>query len=67
MSNPVQEIKTIGFIDKYGNWEIRTVNITLDPGNSFRPVWPVNLQWPDGINGTFYKESRSGKCLYKEI
>lgn len=66
MSNGTQKIFTVGVKLKSGDWQIKSVNVTLDPGNHFRPVWPVNLEWPDGIIGTFFKESISGKCFYKE-
>ena len=63
----MNKIFTVGFISKYGDWQIRTVNLIVSPENNFEPEYPVNLQWPDGIRGTFLKESLSGKCFYKEI
>lgn len=67
MDKGIQQLFSIGFKYKSGQWEIRKINITLDPGNNFHPVWPVNVPWPDGINGSFFKESVSGKCFYKEV
>lgn len=58
---------SVGVKDKSDNWEIRTVNMTLDPGDSFRPVIPMRVKWPDGLQADYLRVGKSGRMLYKQV
>lgn len=67
MSDPVKRMTTVALFKKDGTREIKLINQTLDPGNSFKAVVEMTIDWPNGDSGKFWKPSRSGRLFYKEI
>ena len=57
----------VGLKDKDGQWHIKLINVSLDSGNNFRPMWPIDVGWPDGKKGKFWKDSINGTAFYKEV
>lgn len=55
-------------IKRYNDlWELRTVYLSLDINNYFHPIWPIHIQWSDGVTGKFLKESINKRMLYIEV
>lgn len=66
MSQAVQKRYRVAFKHEDGLDEIRFAILTLDPGDNFRPIVPMNLNWPDGKSGRFTKVSKNGNLFYHE-
>jgi len=49
-----------------GSWQIRKVKLYLDRNNSFYPIWPKIIRWPD-CDFEFYRVSQNDRVMYQQI